>query len=210
MAGSSWDWNLVPCLCRGQLVSAPCSPPSERLTLIFFHSNRSHRKVWAIQIYKKVWFFKNHVLGGLLLSKLVVERQRYHCVGMSNVPGAPNRILCGRPSHVEAVCSMMGEKINGMLHTTKGLVVGLFYLKIFIPVWDSLSCGLNSRARSGAFWVGSFSWGALTSEYLNLALLPLQTVLGKLSSYLPFSVLICKNTVTLLLCIASKDIMRIC
>lgn len=155
---------------------------------------------------------KNHVLSGLLLSKSAIERLRHHCVGMSNVPGAPNQILCCRPSHVEAVCPMIGEKIKETLHAKKGLAVGLCYLKIFIPVWDFLSCDLSSTAHNGAFWVGSFSWCGMLSEYLNLALLPLQTVLGKLSgtSYLPFSVLNCEITVTLLLCIASKDTMRIC
>lgn len=77
---------------------------------------------------------KNHVLSGLLLSKSAIERLRHHCVGMSNVPGAPNQILCCRPSHVEAVCPMIGEKIKETLHAKKGLAVGLFYLKIFIPV----------------------------------------------------------------------------
>lgn len=133
MAGSSWDWNLVPCLCRGQLVSVPYSLSSERLTLIFFPIQTEIIGKFEQHKYTRRYSLKNPFLNSLLLNKLVVERH-YHCMGMSNVPGAPKRILQGHPPQGEAMCSMIRKKINETLYTKKGLVVGLFHLKIFTAV----------------------------------------------------------------------------
>lgn len=55
--------------------------------------------------------FRKLFLNSLLLRKLVVETS-YHCVGMSELPGTPKRIMCLHSSHVGAKFSMIGEKIN--------------------------------------------------------------------------------------------------